>query len=252
MKCIVKGCDNVATKKDFCEDHYDLEKQDAVPAVATGAKRRKNLGHQASMLMHTALLLSGRIAGGLVQGYRGLFQLSDHERAQILDHIASMDIKKGHKKKSLEAFKLAVEAAPEDPATHLKLGKFYMGSGQHDKARECFTKALELDPDSAEIQQALGESYLKAEDYKSALKHLSKAHKAEPKSEKIAYLIGLSHDKLKAYDKAIKFLQDAVNINPRCVEYYYSLGFAQESAGKKDDALQSFKKAVELEKAKNS
>lgn len=254
MKCIVKGCENDVFKGDLCEEHYDPEKRAEDEGAATGedVSSKIHLGLRASLLMHTVLLISGKIAGKLVLGYRRLFSLSTQERAQILDYVATVDLKKGRKAKSLTAFQDAVKLDPENPATHFSLGAFYTKSGQFEKACESFKKALELDPESIEVNHAMGEACYNLEDYKSALKYLRKAFKLSPQSEKVNYLIGLTHDKLGSFDNAVKFLQASVDINPRCIEYYYSLGFVYEANGQKDEALANFKKAVELEKAKTS
>ena len=252
MKCIVKACENEAVKHHLCEEHYDPRKQageeGAEPCGSAG--ETLPIERHASLLLHSVLLVSGKVAGRLVQGYRTLFSVSAQERAQILDHLANADLKRGRKAQSLEALKRAVRMDPENPQTHFKLGKFYLASGEHEKACESFNKTIEFDPESYEACRALGEAFYNSEDFKSALKHLRKAHKLSPESEKINYLIGLTHDKLGSYDDAIKFLQTALDMNPRRVEYYYSLGFAYESKGDKDQALLNFKKAVELEKNK--
>ncbi len=254
MKCIVKGCENNVFEKMLCQEHYDPEKQveDARTAKRNSAGEGLVMQRQASLLMHTALLVSGKIAGKLVRGYASLFSVSPQERALILDHLATADLKKGRKTKSLEAFQNAVKLDPENPATHFKLGEFYLASAQFDKACESFNSALELDPESVEVCQALGEAYYNCEDFKSALKYLRKAVRLSPHNEKINYLIGLTHDKLGSFENAIKFLQAAVDLNPRNIAYYYSLGFVYESNGKKDQALENFKKALELEKTETS
>jgi tetratricopeptide (TPR) repeat protein len=252
MKCIVKGCENEAVKQNLCEEHYDPNKLAEDGEKAAGAVETLPIERHASLLLHSALLVSGKLAGRLVQGYKALFSVSPHERAQILDHLACADLKKGRKAKSLEALKRAAKMDPENPQTHFKLGECYMASGENKKACESFNKVLELDPESVEACRALGEAHYSCKDFKPALKILRKGHKLSPQSEKINYLIGLTHDKLGSYDDAIKFLQAAVDMNPRRVEYYYSLGFAYESSGDKDQALLNFKKAVELERNKVS
>lgn len=254
MKCIVKGCENDVFKQNLCEGHYDPEKraEDAGTAAGKAIGEGMALGRQVSVLMHTALLLSGKIAGKLVRGYTGLFSVSAQERAQILDYLASSELKKGQKAKSLSSLKNAVELDPENPVTHFKLGKFYAESEQFEQAYVSFHTALELDPGAVEVQQALGETYYNCDDFKSALKHLQKVLKVSPQNDKVNYLIGLTHDKLGSFDNAVKFLQAAVDINPRCIEYYYSLGFVYESNENKERALQNFKKAVELERVKTS
>lgn len=250
MKCIVKGCENEAVNQNLCEEHYDPEQPDTGEIAGANARKAMPLEQRASLLAHSALLVSGKIAGSLVHGYRKMFSISSHERAQILDQVAKINFRKGRKSKSLDALKLAVETDPENPTAHLKLGKFYLASGEYEKACESLGKALELAPDSAEICQALGEAYYNREEYKSALKFLKRGHKLSPDDEKLNYHIGLTHDKLGSHEDAIKFLQAAIDMNPRCVEYYYSLGFAYESGGNKDEALLNFKKAIELEKTK--
>ena len=252
MECIVKGCENEAVNQNLCEEHYDPDQPAADEMGLAGGRRTMQLEQRASLLMHSVLLVSGKIAGSLVHGYRKLFSISSNERAQILDQVARVNFRKGRKSKSLDALKLAVRTDPENPVAHLNLGKFYRGSGDYEKACESLGKALESAPESVEICQALGEAYYNREEYKSSLKFLKKGHKLSPENEGLNYLIGLTHDKLGSHDDAIKFLQAVIDMNPRCVEYYYSLGFAYESSGNKDEALLNFKRAIELEKTKTS
>lgn len=252
MKCIVKGCENEAVKQMLCEEHYDPAKQ--VPDDNKGAGKhtpeKPSLGRPLALFAHTALLISGKLAGKLVRGYSSLFTLSGQERAQILDHVASADLKKGHKARSLSAFENAAKLDPDNPEVYRRLGEAYLAAEEYEKACTTFRKVLELDPECAEVSEALGEAYYHCEDYKSAEKYLAKAKSLSQDSEKATYLLGMTYDKLGKVDKAIKFLQAAIDMNPRNVKYYYTLGFVYEANQMKDQALENFKKAVELERSK--
>ncbi|HUT25621.1 MAG TPA: tetratricopeptide repeat protein [Sumerlaeia bacterium] len=250
MKCLVKGCENDAFQNMLCKEHFDPEKQPPENAATTGRTPRERMpvGQQMSLAAHAALLLSGKLAGSLVKGYKGLFSLTPKERARIFEHIGSTSLKEGRETDSVSAFESAVELDPGNPDALCKLGKAYAATGEHEKARKCFGRVVELVPDDAEAVQAMGEACYNCEDFESALKRLTKARSLFPQSDKIAYLIGLTYDKLGAFEKAVKFLQSAVNMNPREAKYYYSLGFAYDSNGMKEKALENFKKAMELEK----
>ncbi|HIJ66236.1 MAG TPA: tetratricopeptide repeat protein [Candidatus Hydrogenedentes bacterium] len=254
MKCIVKGCKKEASKRRLCEDHFDPDNEAAsdeqsqdetLPARPAGART-------AALFGHTALLVCGKIAGRLVRAYNNLFALTSQERAQILDHIAATDMKRGRRTRSLATFENAVKLDPENPEVYRKLGKAYLAAEQFEKARDTFQTALKLDPKCMEVHEALGEAHYHCEDYKSAVKHLEKAFSSAPENHQAAYLLGLAHDKLGAFEKAVKFLQAAIDLSPRNVKYYYSLGFVYECKGMKDEALENFKKAVELERDKAS
>lgn len=253
MKCIVKACEQDVFMQDLCEEHYDPEKhaagKEGVARQPTGGEMMP-LRRRITLLIHTALLISGKVAGRLVQGYTNLFSLSAQERAEILDYLATADLKKGRETRSLAAFENAARLDPANPAVHFRLGEAYLVSERFEEACASLERALELDSESPEANQRLGEAYYNREDFKAALSCLQKAHQSLAQSEKLNYLIGLTHDKLGSFKNAVKFLQAAVDINPRSIEYYYSLGFVYESHGDKDEALASFKKAVELEKAK--
>jgi tetratricopeptide (TPR) repeat protein len=250
MKCLVKGCENDAFQNMLCKDHFDPEKQPPKNAVTAGKtpRGRMSVGRQTSLAAHAALLLSGKLAGSLVKGYKGLFSLTPKEQAQIFEHIGSTSLKEGREADSVSAFESAVELDPDNPDALCKLGKAYAATGEHEKARNCFGKAVGLAPDDAEALQAMGEACYSCEDFESALQHLTKARSLSPQSDQIAYLIGLTYDKLGAFEKAVKSLQSAVNMNPREAKYYYSLGFTYDSNGMKEKALENFKKAMELEK----
>jgi tetratricopeptide (TPR) repeat protein len=250
MECIVKGCDGEAVKNKMCKEHYDPEKLPVGEKKAAGQAcgHAASIGRQASLALHTALLVSGKLAGRLVRGYNNLIRVSPRERAEILEHIGSTILRRGKKEDSLSAFEDAVTLDAGNPEAHYNLGRAYAAAERFQKACASFTKALALDADYVEAHEALGEASYNCEDYASALKHLTKARAASPESESITYYLGLTHDKLKAFDKAIKFLQAAVDMNPRNAKYYYSLGFAYDSKGNKEEALENFKKAMELEK----
>jgi len=254
MKCLVKGCEKDAVRQMLCEDHYDPEKKIAPsqPPAAKKSKESMPFGKRMSLAVHTMLIVSGKVAGNLVNAYNNVFELTKRERAEIFHALGSEDLKKGRQADSLAAFENAVELDPDNPEVHRKIGEAYLAADDFEKARQSLRKALELKPDYAEVYELLGAAYYNRDSFGPALTYLEKASQLSQDNDEVAYLLGMTHDKLKQFDKAIEFVQRAIDLNPRQVKYYYSLGFLFDSIGEKDKALENFKKSVELEKSSPS
>ena len=251
MKCIVKGCDKDVFQQMLCKNHYDPDKQ--TDAEERGVSAEPTLGISAaqrlSVAAHAALLVSGKLAGRMVNGYKRFFTLTKSERAQVLSHIGSSELRKGHKADSLAAFENAVKLNPADPEALFSLGGAYMVAEEFRKAAETYVALLELDPDRQEVFELLGEAHYHSGEYDDALEWLLKARTLNGQNVKVTYLLGWTYDKLDSFEKAVKFLQAAVDLSPRTAKYYYSLGFTYDTHGKKDKALENFKRAMELEKS---
>jgi len=251
MRCIVKGCEKEVFKNRLCEDHYDPEAPQAEEEKAPAKRIRKHTPKdQLAMLGYGALVISGKIAGGLVHGYNKVLSLTREERAEILNHIGLSSLKKGQNAKSVAAFEDAVQLEPGNLEAHFALGHAYAAAERFDKACESFTTVLELNPEYDGAHAALGDAWYCCGEFTSALKHLKEAAKRAPNNDVVCHQLGLTYEKLGAFKDAARFLQKACDLRPRNVKYYYSLGFLYEANGMKDEALQNFKKAMELEKPK--
>ena len=120
---------------------------------------------------------------------------------------------------AVDHYKQAIEADPDNPLTHQRLGLLYKDQDAWAKALECFEIAAKLSPDFADPHREAGIALNK-------LAALSKETHATPP--------GLAE------------LRKAVELNPEDFDALASMGGVYKRAGDTQEALRCYEKATEV------
>ncbi len=181
---------------------------------------------------------------------------------------------------ALHEFSRAVQANPNDPATHLMLGVAYYWNGQVDLsleeyrkaialdarnaqawlltgislawkgevsgAHEAFKKAAELDPSRPDAQMNLGSIEESLNMMSEALDHVRRAVSLDDKNPLYHFQLAMLYRKLGRDTDSIDSLNGAIHLFPDFEDALLELGAAQERLGERAGALKNFRQAVDL------
>ena len=103
-----------------------------------------------------------------------------------------------------------VEAA----AAHLRLGAALRELGRNDEAIEAFRRALELAPEDPMVHHNLGSVLAEVDDYPGAMEHLEKAAAFAPENGLIRYELGEALRKTERFEHALLHFAAAIELDP--------------------------------------
>lgn len=124
---------------------------------------------------------------------------------------AQIEDARHHTAQAISEYQQAVQAAPNDPTTHFKLGDYLWQSGKFEEAIVALQHGVNLDAHNAAAFYQLGDCYVNL---------------AEPK-------------------KALPFLEQAVGLDPTLDAAYKDLGKIYYDQGNYDDSVHVLKKVVD-------
>ncbi|MBA3994088.1 MAG: hypothetical protein C0469_11225, partial [Cyanobacteria bacterium DS2.3.42] len=132
---------------------------------------------------------------------------------------------------ALEEYKLALQAAPNNPDIWVNMGTVYQAQEDYPKAIEAYQKALQIDPRNTAA----------AEGFKSCNQLLQ--------DKQIAQSEGAAGDAYKAgrYDDAVKLYSALVQKDPKNAAYYYNRGAAEQMLKQFDQAMADYNTALGLD-----
>lgn len=132
---------------------------------------------------------------------------------------------------ALEEYKLALQAAPNNPDIWVNMGTVYQAQEDYPKAIEAYQKALQIDPRNTAA----------AEGFKSCNQLLQ--------DKQIAQSEGAAGDAYKAgrYDDAVKLYSALVQKDPKNAAYYYNRGAAEQMLKQFDQAMADYNTAMGLD-----
>lgn len=134
--------------------------------------------------------------------------------AECFNAIALVKFAQGKNDEAIEAYKQAIEIAPEQIFVWNNLGKLCLKIGRNDEAMLAFQKTLQHNPRDPIAWNGLGAVY---------------------------YRIGYVDDSITAYRKAIEYA-------PLLAQPWAGLGDAYVNTGRDMDAVAAYQKAIELNK----
>ncbi|MEI8374512.1 MAG: tetratricopeptide repeat protein [Planctomycetota bacterium] len=193
------------------------------------------------------------------------------------ERIDNADARKSLRR-ATDEFKKAMQARPDDWASHSNLGNYFMESGDYDAAVAAFEKALKLEPRVVAPMVNLSMAYANLKQNDKAESWLRRALKAEPDSAAANFNLGLllaetnrldeAQDALRAALKsdpqlasaaynlavilgakkdlagAVQWCRKAHDVRPEELKYTHSLAFYLNENGDKDEAIAVLKKAI--------
>ena len=147
--------------------------------------------------------------------------------ADILFKLAETFRRKGDINQSIDTFRKASQAAPNDAAPLIQLGLLMDSVGQHDHSKPIYEQVLRIQPDNPFALNNL--AYIKADegnDLDSALSMAQKAYQALPTSPDVADTLGWVYIKKNLSPEAVRLYTDLVQKNPANPTYRMHYGMA--------------------------
>ncbi len=138
--------------------------------------------------------------------------------------------------KSIEAFKRALQFAPERAHIHAALGSAYASLHQYENALDSYKEANKLQPDDAMIHHQLGNIYSKRGKRSNAIIHHQKAIALSPNLAAAHYQLGLLYSQENRLDEAISSYETAYENDPELIEALYNLAQTQVRNGNRQEA----------------
>jgi Flp pilus assembly protein TadD len=150
-----------------------------------------------------------------------------------------------HLKAAEAEFLSALNARPDDWASHYNLGNFYASRNEVDKAIASYETALRLEPRALLPLTNIAILYGRKGEYDKAETSLKKAIEIDPKSAPVHFNLGLLLAERGRNEEAEKELHSALDLDPRLAPAAYNLGVLIIKK-RPDEGLSYCRKAYEL------
>lgn len=154
----------------------------------------------------------------------------------------------GDDEAALDAFRRALELAPDDPAALALLGWAQIRRGAYDDALLTLQRVLVLEPQNALARTHLGYVCWKKQIFGEAIEHLSRVVRgdADPKAALYArYYLGLVYLDREMYADAEAFFASALARSPHLGEAHFDLGRARFLAGNRAGAIECWRRGAQ-------
>lgn len=171
---------------------------------------------------------------------------------QIYYEIGHLYLKKNDKLNAANAFKLALEFAPENPYIHNSLGFTYVGLNLWNDAILHYREAIRINPDnewSAIVCLALGSLYFEVKNEPDmAISLYETALALNPNSKDALVSIADIYSEIGKFDFAMKHYSKALKISPNDPKIYAKCAIALWENDFIEEAIIAYNKAIELKK----
>lgn len=169
---------------------------------------------------------------------------------RVYYELGHLYLKKNDTLNSVNAFKLAIEIAKENPFYHNSLAYALVQAEQFDEAIEHYQIAININPDNewtAIVCQALGTLYYKVkENIEAAIALYQTALVLDPNCDEAHVCIGDIYFENEDIDSAIKAYCDAITINPESARAYNKCAMALWENDYAEEAILAYNKAIDL------
>lgn len=173
------------------------------------------------------------------------------ESADLLNKVGGIHTLNGNLAMAARAYRMSIEADPENALPHEGLGLIMLRERDHGEAAEQLAKAVALDPNRWQSLNGLG----LIEDLKGnsaqALEYYSKALAIAPKSPRVHNNLGYSHYLAGNWVAALKHFRLALNYNPQFTKAWSNIGLVYTRQGDYDAALEAFQHVMSKPEAYN-
>jgi tetratricopeptide (TPR) repeat protein len=156
----------------------------------------------------------------------------------------------GQVERAIEAFKTALERAPNDLDLQLRVGSAYVTIGRHQEALAMLAKVLEQRPQSAEVNYAVGRAHMLRgrEGEVETLLYLKQAVALDPNRAEYHLYLGWAANEATPPQLSIarEEVDKALAIDQGLCDGYWQRGVLHRKGGSVNDALTDMKRALQL------
>jgi tetratricopeptide (TPR) repeat protein len=153
---------------------------------------------------------------------------------------------------ALEAYKRAVELAPDETSTRYGLGYLYWKLYRYDEAERELAEVLRRDSRDARAAFTLGDLYLTKGDAKRALPFLEMAARDYPSEFDTRFALGRALLQTGEQTRGIEELRAAVKLDDSIADGHFQLGRALLRAGENEEGKRELERARELNNSKRA
>ncbi len=139
------------------------------------------------------------------------------------ERITDSDDRRARRRATAE-FQQAMDARPDDWASHANLGGFEMDRGNYAAAAEAYETALKLEPRAFTVMVNASMACVNLKQYDKAEAYLRRALAAEPGNAAANFNLGLLLAETDRKDEAEAALQAALKADPQLAPAAYNLG----------------------------
>ncbi len=148
--------------------------------------------------------------------------------------------------KAVEAYRRALEKAPDVPGLRHAIGTAYWKMGSFEDAQEWLEQELERNPHHARARYRLGNLLLARGRPKEAIPHLLEAAATSPDLPEARFDLGRAYLEDQQYASAAEQLEACARLDPGNDRVHYLLGNAYRGLGRAEDAQKEYLTYQEL------
>ncbi len=105
-----------------------------------------------------------------------------HTHPLALNHLGEIHYRRGDVDSARAYYQRSARGFGNFPATHLRLGQFYLMQDMPDKAKQSFERTIELNINAFDAYMELGKLHLDQEDWQAAVERFDTALVINPRS----------------------------------------------------------------------
>jgi tetratricopeptide (TPR) repeat protein len=183
--------------------------------------------------------------GDAERGYRQVLA-GDPNHAFALNLLGVLCSQTDRPEEAIEHLAAAVNAQPQNAATHYNLGNALRGAGRLDDAVAAYCAALEVRSDHASAHFNLGATLQELGRPDEALAAFRAATEADPEHVRAHHHLALLLLTQGSFDAAEQAWTRALEQEPDSPEYQLNRGIALQGAGRLDDAIEQYRSVTRL------
>jgi tetratricopeptide (TPR) repeat protein len=155
---------------------------------------------------------------------------------------------------SIDSYKQAIIARPEDPATHIALARVQVWAGQYEDAKTSAEDALLLNPDNSMAHAVRAWALDFLGEYLEAESSIKRALELDPNNAMAhAYYVEILVDSylngggsFEGVEKAIEESKVAIALAPGTLETHRARGYILEATGNYEEAIREYEAAIAI------
>ena len=179
--------------------------------------------------------------------FRRALELGGQDDPLILGNLGADRLERGDLSGAERLFRLSLQVAPNDHASHFNLGLVTAQAGRTDEAIEHFRAAVQLKPNFAEAHFRLGESLIRTGQLRPGQSALAEAIRIDPQFTAARVCLASFLARQGRIDEAVAEYRHAARIEPESAAIQLALGSLLAGAGRVDAAIAAYRLAAKLQ-----
>ena len=155
-------------------------------------------------------------------------------------------LEQGDARKAIDAYRQAVQLAPESMDAHLNLASACLLGGDPAEVIKQTEQALSLDHNDPAAHYLMGCAWLRLNKPAEAVKAFQQSRQIDPAVSALNFQLGLAYERLGQYEEAVRQFETLVQFEPRHPSAHYQLSRLYQRLGRDADAAQALAKHQQI------